>query len=722
MLGAFEYLTNALERYNLAAQAAYQNSWSANGSGDLFSAAAPPKQVLYPHERVLVSCIYGVDLDPQAVGLAKLSLWTQLLRAHPGQYSKRGAPHAQLPALTLNIRSGNSLIDAASPVPAALTVHEDTLTEAAQLARNARNVDLAAEARAELLETLNETAEHLNRSLLPALLPFFADDEALREAIVFAGAADDADNATVRAVREYLITGKKARTIRDVADDTLREVLETLRRDETALEHARHKRPFNWAVEFPDIFDSALPAEERGFTAVIGNPPYFNVDATFGRGAPELDWLRAVYPEIYADKTDILFYFFARGYRVLREGGELGYIVSRSFLQGDKSKDLRAFLSEKTTLIGLLDFLGHKVFKAGIATAILHLRKGAAPADHQLLLDYVLDFDAVRTQLRKHEPLTTGVVRVPVLQAELSENRWVLSPYREIFRTIDAAGSRLHSSGLGFFLKGIDTGLDEVFEQDFAHTKQSIPDKWLRPRVRISGIFPFGWEQPDSQILYTRHKDEWEDLPKPVQDQLLPQKASLEGRKVFQSGSYKWFHLHRPREGTRDGQSYTLFSPKLFFPRRASYNRFAVDETGEVGFKSDVAAFIYNLDKGKAADLYALCALLNSQVLNFRYRAPGGLGKLTGKGMFESFENQVGDLPIAALSSEDKTRLGELGREAHALFRRRYALVAAYTETFSGQMQQQVSFWHFHDPAGDYGPFVSYRSPDPNRVGHLPAR
>ncbi|CAA9569477.1 MAG: hypothetical protein AVDCRST_MAG86-1427 [uncultured Truepera sp.] len=164
-----------MERYNRAAQVAYQNSWTANGSGDLFSESAPttpPKQISYPHERVLVGCIYGVDLDPQAVGLAKLSLWTQLLRAHPGQYGKRGAPHAQLPALTLNIRSGNSLIDAASPVPDALTVHADTLTTAAQLARDAKNVDLAAKARAELLEALNETTEQLNRSLLPALLPF----------------------------------------------------------------------------------------------------------------------------------------------------------------------------------------------------------------------------------------------------------------------------------------------------------------------------------------------------------------------------------------------------------------------------------------------------------------------------------------------------------------------------------------------------------------------
>lgn len=712
LLGAFEYLTDALEHYNRAAQAAYQNNWTANGSGDLFSAATPaepPKQISYPHERVLVGCIYGVDLDPQAVGLAKLSLWTQLLRAHPGQYGKRGAPHAQLPALTLNIRSGNSLIDAASPVPDALTVHVDTLANAAQLARDAKNVDLAAKGRTELLQELDETTTQLNSSLLPALLPFFADDETVREAIVFSGKPDDdVDDATVRAVREYLITGKKARTLKDFSEDSLREVLETLQGDEAALEHARRKRPFNWAVEFPDVFDPALPAEQQGFTAVVGNPPYFNVDATFGRGAPELDWLRAVYPEIYVDKTDILFYFFARGYRVLREGGELGYIVSRSFLQGDKSKNLRAFLSENTTLIGLLDFLGHKVFKAGIATAILHWRKGKTPADHQLELDYVLDFDAVRAQLRGHEPLTTGVVRVPVAQSDLGENRWVLSPYREVFRKIDAAGSKLRKfARLG---QGMQTGENNVFVLGREEAKRlNIPSEYFKLRASNENLRKFGMVSHDEYVLWVE-QTEFSDLPVSVQLYLQNHRDLLEGRAAYQRDNCEWYRFTWPLHED------VHFSVKIMMPYRAHENVFTVDEAGEwLGLTNTTHIFCNN----NQIDTYALCALLNSQVLNFRYRALGGLGKLTGKGMFEYFENQVGDLPIAALSPEDETRLGELGREAHALFRRRYALMEAYGEAFSGQMQQPVSFWHFHDPAGDYGPFVSYRSPDPNRVGHL---
>ncbi|MEZ4606612.1 MAG: hypothetical protein R2865_07400 [Deinococcales bacterium] len=41
-----------------------------------------------------------------------------------------------------------------------------------------------------------------------------------------------------------------------------------------------------------------------------------------------------------------------------------------------------------------------------------------------------------------------------------------LTLWRTIYKD-DNAGKRLHEIDHGFFLKGIDTGLDEVFEQDF---------------------------------------------------------------------------------------------------------------------------------------------------------------------------------------------------------------------------------------------------------------
>ncbi|MEZ4606613.1 MAG: hypothetical protein R2865_07405 [Deinococcales bacterium] len=88
--------------------------------------------------------------------------------------------------------------------------------------------------------------------------------------------------------------------------------------------------------------------------------------------------------------------------------------------------------------------------------------------------------------------------------------------------------------------------------------------------MRISAIHAFGWERPDSQLLYMHHNVVWEDLPKSIQNYLAKAKSQLESRKTFQSSTYLWFNLHRPREGMRERQAYTLFSPKIFFPRRSA--------------------------------------------------------------------------------------------------------------------------------------------------------
>ena len=166
-----------------------------------------------------------------------------------------------------------------------------------------------------------------------------------------------------------------------------------------------------------------------------------------------------------------------------------------------------------------------------------------------------------------------------------------------------------------------------------------------------------------------------------------------------------------------NNQPYTILSPKIIFPRRASYNRFTFDNDGSAIIKSDSAAFIFAKDN--KIEPYALCALLNSKILNFRYRVLGGLGKLTGKGMFEYFENQVGDLPIPNLSTKDEERLASLGKRAHELFQERYKLLEALNKVLYSVLHQDLAFTAFHDLAGAYGSIVSYTSPNPNAIGHL---
>ena len=709
LLGAFEYLTEALEIYNRATQTAYQKGFSANGNGDLFSAgsaAAPPKQISYPHERVLVNCIYGVDLDPQAVGLAKLSLWSQLLRAHPGQYGKKGAPHTQLPALTLNIRSGNSLIDAVSPAPDALAAHADALTEAAQLSHQAKNVDAIAATRRDVLNELDALTARINAALLPNLLPFFAGDELLRRAIHETSAADD---TPVGAVRHYLITGNKPRVLNDVEDETFAKILEHLRNQSEALEAARQVRPFNWQVEFPDVFDPASAEAERGFTAVIGNPPYFNLD-TFGRKALEYDWFRTVYSEIYNQTTDILFYFFGRGYTILRPNGELSFIVSRSFIQAQKAANLREFISEKTTVLYLLDFLGHKVFDAGIATAILHFAKTKPTEEHTFDAYAVLNFDKAKVGLADHSAPTEGSVQVRVLQNDLTSESWGISPYTHIFEKMDGDNRTLGELTGVELGKGMETSANDVFFLSWKEIISLNAKKYAKPRAVNSLIKRFGIGAPRDWALYLE-EEEFDSLPEALQRHLEKHRKALESRNAYLRGSCQWFKYTWPRHKEM------AFNTKIIIPYRGHELHAFVDESGEWLGSDDNRVVLFNEDA--EMEPFALCALLLSSPLEFRLRALGGLSKLTGPGVYEFFNNQLERLPVPDLSADDETRLGALGRRAHELFRQRHALVEAYKRVLYGQIQQETPFWSYHDPAGDYGHLVSYTSSEPNRVGHL---
>ena len=57
----------------------------------------------------MTSCVYGVDIDTQAVEVTKLLLLLKLLEGETGQLSLRF--ERVLPDLGQNFRCGNSLID-----------------------------------------------------------------------------------------------------------------------------------------------------------------------------------------------------------------------------------------------------------------------------------------------------------------------------------------------------------------------------------------------------------------------------------------------------------------------------------------------------------------------------------------------------------------------------------------------------------------------------------
>ena len=129
---------------------------------------------------------------------------------------------------------------------------------------------------------------------------------------------------------------------------------------------------FDWAIEFAEVFDNG------GFDVVLANPPY---------GATVADNVRDLYFDRRtegAQSKDTYGLFIARGLQVLRDGGQLCFIVSDTWRTIKTHKPLRRRLVEKTTVWHVLD-LPSWIFNATVNTGILTLTKAPSTEEHKLI-------------------------------------------------------------------------------------------------------------------------------------------------------------------------------------------------------------------------------------------------------------------------------------------------------------------------------------------------
>src|SRR3989344_6265292 len=127
--------------------------------------------------------------------------------------------------------------------------------------------------------------------------------------------------------------------------------------DDDAFEH-----PFKWTGDF----------QEGTFDVVVGNPPYFNLEMLSDE---ETEFLKKY--ECHAGKSDILYYFYNKGIHLLKEGGILGFITSRYFIEATHARNLRKYILNNCNILRIIDLSKLEVFKyVGIHTVIIILEKG----------------------------------------------------------------------------------------------------------------------------------------------------------------------------------------------------------------------------------------------------------------------------------------------------------------------------------------------------------
>ena len=102
--------------------------------------------------------------------------------------------------------------------------------------------------------------------------------------------------------------------------------------DSDCPERLRPRRPFHWAIEFPEAFVRKRP----GFDAIVGNPPFLGGSRITGvLGTHYRAWLVEVIAQGRRGTADLVAYFFLRATTLLRENGTFGLLAVNTIAEGD---------------------------------------------------------------------------------------------------------------------------------------------------------------------------------------------------------------------------------------------------------------------------------------------------------------------------------------------------------------------------------------------------
>lgn len=314
---------------------------------EAFPSGSHHSEQLLPHDTeerlalarrlVVERCLYGVDVNPMAVEMAKLSLWLITL-------------HKNRPFTFLDhaVKCGDSLLG----LHRADQVESFHLLPARSPARLhdyikhgcAAVLDVARDKRVQLerFTVLDMRDAEIKGSLHQEAEFALGSVRVLADLVVGAGLAT-AGSIASRSLS--LLDAKLDERLLDVGstlDDSTQLMTDSLRLDglpaiaERMLNPATApsvRRPFHWLIEFPEVM---LAAENPGFDAIIGNPPFVGGQKITGNlGTDYRDFQVLFQAEGRRGSADLCAYFFLRAAKLLKVGGTLGLLAVNTIAEGD---------------------------------------------------------------------------------------------------------------------------------------------------------------------------------------------------------------------------------------------------------------------------------------------------------------------------------------------------------------------------------------------------
>ena len=489
--------------------------------------------------REIVShCIYGVDLNPMAVELAKVALWLKSI-----------SKDKPLSFLDHRLKCGNSLIGARLKD---LPWYPQLKKKKKEIAGSQQRLDIPEGFVKKLVDTVNKMSEIRDDTLddIKRKEEIFREFKETREYDMIKTLAD---------VRTSVYFGNEVdeatygRFSGDAFFNSEKQWTEQKRRwfVREGIRIGDEKRLFHWELEFPEIFfEEGKIKKNPGFDVVVGNPPYVRQEEL---GTVKEEYLKPNY-RVYHGVADLYAYFFEASHILIRDEGRFGFISSNKFLRADYGKRLRQFLSKVSHIEEICDFGDLPVFEDATAYPVIIIteKKQKNTPTYYIKIPSLL-FNNLRDIVKRH-----GYY---IQYKHIGTTSWNLRNPQEqsIIECMEKIGVSLEKFVEGKVDRGIVTGADSVFVINRATKKRLIREdpksiEIIKPIVKGEDVKRYEIDFKDRYLIFSYRGININNYPaiktylEGNKEQLLPRPKDYNekengkwmGRKP---GSYKWYEI-----------------------------------------------------------------------------------------------------------------------------------------------------------------------------------
>ena len=597
---------------------------------------------------IIANNLYGVDIKPGAIEIAKLRMWLSLVVDIPEIDDVE-----PLPNLDYKLMCGDSLI---STIHGETIIPDPTKEQQGMLAVTPiqQAIQPLLDLQHQYFSAQTEERHALRSKILEAEANIFK--VAVADRVQYLKGQQREVDRKIRLKSTKALEKQKAELVAKLTD--LEKFAAEVEGGDRSLNF------FNYHLHFRDVFD-----EKGGFDVVVGNPPYVKEY----EGKHLFDGLRD--KKIYQGKMDLWYLFASEGLDLLRNNGILSFIAQNNWVTSSGASKFRNKILSVAKIEMLLDFCNYMIFDtASIQTMVMLFQKSDKEKEYNF--DYRrinarnADFTDVVNLMNKlqnnkvelitplinrekliNQLLTFSSNQLDLILLKIREKQNFYLSENEVGQGIVPNPDKLSANSLTKIpLEKINKYLIKAGEGVFVVNKGVFPSlspseqKYLKPLYEPSDVEKYCLcYEPRLEIIYIAKDGNFcAEKAKTLINHLSKYREVMDERRENKQGKREFYHLHWPRENRFFEQG-----EKILCVRKCQNPTFTY---------TDREAFVmmsFNIIKSEKINLKFLTAILNSTMVKFWLKHKG---KMQGS-IFQIDKEPLLNIPIYVPNEKEQKKI-----------------------------------------------------------------